>query len=268
MQAMFQITWVKRLQQAHEETWSAISRNEFQNLRCGLEVFKSNVMSVKDFKGFGLIHSKYYCNVLKTWLHENSNNLEVTPCSEQDQNPWNNDDIRFKQNMLIFREWVNPGIHKLCHMFNDEGYFQTVNGVIEMIGNTAVRQFNSLVAGGLGYSLKLINFKLISTINILRIVCEIAIMCKPQHLTNHESTLVQVMAWCRQATSHYPNQCWPRSMLSYGITRPQWVKYNVIPAECSVKCGMNQVVKPTLFGTNICFSSLPKTSMTLTSHDY
>ena len=32
------------------------------------------------------------------------------------------------------------------------------------------------------------------------------------------------MAWCRQATSHYLSQCWPRSMLPYGVTRPQWVK--------------------------------------------
>ena len=29
------------------------------------------------------------------------------------------------------------------------------------------------------------------------------------------------MAWCHQATSHYLNQCWPRSILPYGITRPQ-----------------------------------------------
>ena len=32
------------------------------------------------------------------------------------------------------------------------------------------------------------------------------------------------MAWCRQATSHYLNQCWPRSLPPYGVTRPQWVK--------------------------------------------
>ena len=30
-------------------------------------------------------------------------------------------------------------------------------------------------------------------------------------------------AWCRQATSHYMNQCWPRSLSPYGITRPQWI---------------------------------------------
>ena len=35
--------------------------------------------------------------------------------------------------------------------------------------------------------------------------------------------LVQVMAWCHQASSHYLSQCWPRSMSSYGITRTQWV---------------------------------------------
>ena len=41
--------------------------------------------------------------------------------------------------------------------------------------------------------------------------------------TDDRSTLVQVMAWCRQAASHYLNQCWPRSKPPYGITRPQWV---------------------------------------------
>ena len=42
-------------------------------------------------------------------------------------------------------------------------------------------------------------------------------------LTDYKSTLVQVMAWCHQATSHYLSQCWPRSLSPYGVTRPQWV---------------------------------------------
>ena len=45
----------------------------------------------------------------------------------------------------------------------------------------------------------------------------------PQDLADDKSTLVQVMAWCRQATSHYLNQYWPRSPTPYGVTRPQWV---------------------------------------------
>ena len=36
-----------------------------------------------------------------------------------------------------------------------------------------------------------------------------------------QSILVHVMVWCRQATSHHLNQCWPRSPTSYGVNRPQ-----------------------------------------------
>ena len=43
-------------------------------------------------------------------------------------------------------------------------------------------------------------------------------------LTDDKSTLVQVMAWCRQEKSHYLSQCWPRSLSPYGVIRPQWVK--------------------------------------------
>ena len=42
-------------------------------------------------------------------------------------------------------------------------------------------------------------------------------------LIDDQSTLVQVMAWCRQATSHYLSQCWSRSLSPYGVTRPEWV---------------------------------------------
>ena len=54
--------------------------------------------------------------------------------------------------------------------------------------------------------------------------CKIIVTWLPQNSTADKSTLVQVMVWCRQATSHYLSQCLFRSMPSYGITRPQWVK--------------------------------------------
>ena len=41
--------------------------------------------------------------------------------------------------------------------------------------------------------------------------------------SNGKSTLFQVMAWCCQAASHYLGQYWPRSVVPYSITRPQWV---------------------------------------------
>ena len=66
-------------------------------------------------------------------------------------------------------------------------------------------------------------FNLVLLIDIFRSSHDIALEWMPQDLTDDKSTLVQVMAWCRQATSHYLNQCWLCSFSPYGVARPQWV---------------------------------------------
>ena len=48
--------------------------------------------------------------------------------------------------------------------------------------------------------------------------------------TKNKSTLVQVLAWCRQATSHYLSQCWPKFLSPYGVTRPRWVSRCIFDA--------------------------------------
>ena len=63
-----------------------------------------------------------------------------------------------------------------------------------------------------------------SVINGQVIPCEITLLWMSLDLSYNKSTLVQVKAWCHQATSHYLNQCWPRSVSPYGVTGPQWVK--------------------------------------------
>ena len=57
------------------------------------------------------------------------------------------------------------------------------------------------------------------------IVCEITLRWLSSDLTDDKQTVVQVMDWCHQATSHYLSQCWPSSLSSYGITGPQWVNW-------------------------------------------
>ena len=66
-------------------------------------------------------------------------------------------------------------------------------------------------------------FKLILAINDWRIFCKILIKWLWLDLTDDKSTLVQVMASCRQATSHYLSQCWPTPMSPYDVARPRWV---------------------------------------------
>ena len=66
-------------------------------------------------------------------------------------------------------------------------------------------------------------FKLILVVNGWGICCETALIWMSLDHTYDKSTLVQVIAWCRQATIHCPSQCWPRSLAPYGIARPQRV---------------------------------------------
>ena len=46
--------------------------------------------------------------------------------------------------------------------------------------------------------------------SVLRTCFELALRWMPQNLAHERSPLVQTMAWCRLATSHYLSQCWPR----------------------------------------------------------
>ena len=77
--------------------------------------------------------------------------------------------------------------------------------------------------GTFEWNLRYVIFKRILVIDGWGISCEIALIWTSLDFTNDHSTLVQVMAWRRQTTSHYLSQCWPRSMSPYGVTRPQWV---------------------------------------------
>ena len=67
-------------------------------------------------------------------------------------------------------------------------------------------------------------FELILVIDGRDVLCVIALRWMSLDLNDDKSALVQVMAWCRQATSHYLSQFWPRYLSPYGITTPNWVK--------------------------------------------
>ena len=62
---------------------------------------------------------------------------------------------------------------------------------------------NSLAPGRSEYDSTNVIFNLDLLIGIFRFPYGNAVRWMPQDLTDDKSTLVQVMAWCRQATSHY-----------------------------------------------------------------
>ena len=75
---------------------------------------------------------------------------------------------------------------------------------------------NLLAPGRPRCHFKTATFNLVFLIGIFTSSKDNALRWMPRDLTDDKSTLVQVMAWCRQAISHYLSQCWPSSMASPG----------------------------------------------------
>ena len=93
-----------------------------------------------------------------------------------------------------------------------------------IIASPLQHEFNSLVPKRAGCDFRNAIFNFVFRIGISRSFFFYNVFSWMQWRRTDKSTLVQVMAWCRQVTSYYLNQYWPRSMSPYGVTRPQWVK--------------------------------------------
>ena len=120
---------------------------------------------------------------------------------------------------------------------------------------------NSLAPGRFKVNFRWVIFRLILVVNGSGISCETAIIWVSLDHTYDKSTLVQVMAWCHQATSHYLSQCWPRSLSQYGVTRPQWVNsgwFIVLLSQCHWNKSRSIWVKSTY--------NIPKQSKTNANH--
>ena len=134
--------------------------------------------------------------------------------------------------VVIIGRWLLPSLVDTgdicCH------YWQHILVEIRIkIKSPREQWVNSLAAGGFHFNFRLVIFKLTLVNGGLGISHEISLRWMPLDLTGDKSTLVQVMAWCRQATSHYLSQCWPRSLSPYGVTRPQWVNDKILLRVCS-----------------------------------
>ena len=115
---------------------------------------------------------------------------------------WSLISIGLKSHGMTLKAFRYTGLHRNLHQFF----------------------LHSLVPGRYGCNFKSLIFKLIIQKSSWATHCGIALRRMPQKPANGKSTLVQGMAWCHKASSHFLNQCWPRSMWPYAITRPQRVK--------------------------------------------
>ena len=122
-------------------------------------------------------------------------------------------DISLTQNTLYqikkdVAVWKRLG----CPQRNQRTWWQIVATPYTGLAYLWQLSINSVPPGwfGCSYKKKTIS-NLVVLIDIFRSCYDNASRWMPRDLTNVKPTLIQVMTWCRQATSHYLSYCWPRS---------------------------------------------------------
>ena len=173
----------------------------FMNTLVCIIMFKISKISPKSLVGLVKAKKKKIALFDETSLHWSVN--EMAWCHQQwsGNKSWTSVD-RGNTDRLIHIQYMSPCVITRPQWVNSlaPGRFQF--NFREVIFNL------TLVNGGWGTSY------------------EIAFRWMPLDLTDDKSTLVKVMAWCRQATSHYLKQCWPISLPPYAVNMPQWVKWS------------------------------------------
>ena len=191
------------------------------------------------------------CVFISFWLHQtlHKDNCALLVCADfcSDQISLLNSEDNFHHiwnPIKISLVWWVPGLQS--HLKSYKGPY--VDGLVQERHNSSALAmelrlsctnplmlvtdlcFNSLAPGRPGCYFKTAMFDLVLLIGIFTLSNNNALRWMPWDLTDDKSTLVQVMAWCRQASSHYLSQWWPSSMSPYGVTRPQWV--NTLISSC------------------------------------
>ena len=138
---------------------------------------------------------------------------------------------------------LRPSLSQHLLTLPDRAQLESINirkwKLVEVWLSIKWQDINSLAPGIFWYLI----FQIVSVIDGWGISCELSLRWMSLDLTDDKSTLVQVMAWCRQATSHYLSQWWPRFLSPNGVTRPQWVKGYWVPFCCKncISCTLSGV---------------------------
>ena len=124
--------------------------------------------------------------------------------------------------------WLSSGGTKSVLHYDDlENINCLLSGTKDLVlidrVSVLIVHFNTLAPGRYRSNLKRVISEHLLRINIMSTSLEIPLGWMLQSAFDDKSTVVQVMAWCCQATSRYLNQCWSNTMLPYAISRPQWV---------------------------------------------
>ena len=165
--------------------------------------------------------------------------LEHNECVRQSNNEWGALDplpVGYLENHRCVNNIISGLCKRICWFFSRTYsplyIIRLTCWVLNKHGSSLhakiVSFFNLLALGRCGNNFKSIIFESNIKNSSRGTHYKILRMWMPENLTNEKARLFQVIAWCCQAISHYLNQCWSTFLSPYSVTRPQWVKEDIL----------------------------------------
>ena len=106
-------SWIKRITNENTANWKNIPLFEIQKTELGLDILKCNCMikSISETYKFELNNvSTFYREVIELWLKCKQDLHEKAIKNPGQEVIWNNDCIKYNNNILYFKDWIQSGI--------------------------------------------------------------------------------------------------------------------------------------------------------------
>ena len=143
MQHSLSLKWLQRVYLNKEASFACIPLYYYEKLGNDLSALRSNLTS-KYFKGLEEIRPEFWRCAMEIWLNSN-----VAPEPEEvnieHQPLWNNDNIKYRNTVLYYKNWVTRGYSLVGDLFVD-GTFLTLDRALDIMGQDGrvVLQYNAL----------------------------------------------------------------------------------------------------------------------------
>ena len=139
MQNAYIIKWFRYLFDKRDSLVSQIPLSLYGRLGTDLSTLNSSVTS-KEFKGLGLISSQFWRQAFKVWIDNNTFSYEDgLAMHPYNQVIWNNTNIRYKHNVLMWENWC-PDFVFINDLFLDD-QFVSLEQVQNSLGKNATVYF-------------------------------------------------------------------------------------------------------------------------------
>lgn len=119
--------------------WKAVPISIFSHLGRGLDIL-THTCNPNEIRGLPRNAGHFWPTVLKTWLSLKMKNHEHTDHNIYLDSPlWNNENFKYKNNILHLKDWATRGIHSIRDILNDNNEIRPFQKTVNIVGQTAGR---------------------------------------------------------------------------------------------------------------------------------